>query len=222
MQDTDFLTVKNINNQYSTPKIFYYDWKDNQSMQIDLLYPNWEFRMNEITIQLNENYHSSIDILKLFINKVIEITDYENYPEQIIDYKTLHRTPTLSELKDLRTKLIASSSYIASNGRYGPAKFMIVPIKYSIELMKLEDHYNPKRNEFLGIKFISTDIIDDIIILGRKVDLPEAGIYGFYNKKLNRYKIGSIGDAKHQYHILKIKSLDVERKKKIEKINSKI
>jgi len=69
---------------------------------------------------------------------------------------------------------------------------------------------------------IPTNLLTDKIIVGRKNDLTQPGIFLFLDEGRNKYELAEIGTAQNQYHILKVTSLQDERRKKLIQINEQL
>lgn len=172
----------------------------------------------EKKIVLNYILNNEEDLLDVFIDKLLENLNTD-YPEEL----KIQKIDSIGEkdIKNLFNKISHCSNYIAANNGMGcPGTFIILNQKY-IELFY---KYNITKNEYISnLKIIPTKKIDNKIIIGRKkihdFEFSLSNIFNlFINKKTNRYSIEGVGDFNSQYHILEIKYLKEERKKKLKEI----
>lgn len=204
MKETDYLNVNEVSDLEIRTSYMDFKTTSNDVKSIEMFEKN---------IIIDKDYYPELNLLKEFINKVIEISNTSEYIENLAVFKTKSGNYTKKEIRQLLSIIINCGNYIAVNGRIGPAQFVIIPNKYLEKIqMHIKDQY------LTNMLVVPTHFINDIIILGRKNSLHNPGIQGFYNKETNKYNIEVIGNAKYQYHILKITSLQDERNKKLREI----
>jgi len=220
MNNEDFITIKKLNTTDISSdmiKVAFLDWEKGTQSTLSSQYPQTsKLKLKEKTIKIDKDYNKNL-ILKEFIEKVIEISEPETYNEKVYEYKTVREINSVKEHKQLLSKMINCSTYIATNGRIGPAHFILIPHKY---YQKLSDLIID--GKIGGMKIIPTNLLNDKMIFGRKNDETQPGIFLFLDEKINKYNLNSVGDfAQNQYHILKITYLQDERKKKLDQIENR-
>jgi len=208
-----FLTIKKVDSDIV--KSIFLDW-ENSICNNPNTFPETSLKIKEIEIKLSKEYNEN-SILKEFIDKVIEISEPETYNERVYEHKTIHNITSYIDRKRLMHRMISCGNYIAVNGRIGNANFVLVPHSY---YKKLYEFINERG---IGdIQIFPTNLLTDRMIFGRKNINEQSGIYLFLDEKRNKYCLKDVGNtAKHQYHILKVRCLQDERRKKLEEIESK-
>ena len=212
MNNEDFISIRKLkttDTSTDTINVAFIDYETSVSQ-----FPEMSVQLYSKEIKIDKEYNKN-DILKEFIDKVIEISEPETYNERVYEHKTVKGVNTDKEIRQLMSRMISCGSYIAVNGRIGPAHFVLSPHRYYQKLSSL------MTNGLIGgMKIIPTHLLTDIIIFGRINSEEQAGIFLFLDEKRNKYKLDELGTAKHQYHILKVTSLQEERKKKLEQIGN--
>lgn len=170
--------------------------------------------LSEVTVKVDKDYNENV-IVDEFIEKLIEICDTDTYNERVYEHKTVGEIKSHKEMRRLVSRMVSCGNYIAMNGRVGPAQFVLVPYYYYYKLSNFSD------GKIGGMELIPTYILSDTMIFGRKNDENQSGIFLFLDKSRNKYNLSDVGDAQHQYHILKITNLQDERKKKLLEIENK-
>jgi len=176
--------------------------------------PEMSMQFNSKEIKINKDYDESV-ILKEFIDKVIEISEPETYNERVYEHRTVNEIKTDKEIRQLISRMISCGSYIAVNGRIGPAQFVLVPYFYYNNLFSYITD-----GKLTNMDIMPTNLLSDKIIFGRKNSEDQPGIFLFLDEKRNKYSLTDVGNAKYQYHILKVTSLQDERRKKLEEIEN--
>lgn len=208
INNEDFLTVRKV--KAETINIHLLDWIDDLSTGLN----ETSLKIKEEEIQLNEKYNEN-NILEEFIVKVLEISEPATYNERIYEHKTVHGIETDKDVRQLMSRMISCGSYIAVNGRIGPAHFVFVPHLY---YKKLQNYITD--GKLTSMDIFPTNLLTDKMIFGRKNEDNQAGIFLFLDEERNRYSLKDVGTAKNQYHILRVRCLQEERKKKIEQIEN--
>jgi len=194
-------------------KTFCLDW-ENDVCDTNT-FPETSLKIKEIEIKLTNGYDENY-IFEEFINKVTEICEPETYDERVFEHKTIREIETDKEIRQLISRMISCGSYIAVNGRIGPAQFVLVPYHYYKKLFSYITE-----GKLTNMDIIPTDLLKDKMIFGRKNKDEQSGIYLFLDEKRNKYCLKDVGNtAKHQYYILKVRCLQDERRKKIKQINN--
>lgn len=211
----DFLTIKKVNSDANMDmrivKTFCLDW-ENVVCNTNT-FPETSLKIKEIEIKLIKRYDEK-NILKEFIDKILEISEPETYNERVYEHTTVRGIETDKEVRQLMSRMISCGSYIAVNGRIGPAHFVLVPHYY---YKKLQNFIID--GKLTSMNIFPTNLLTNKIIFGRKNKDIQAGIFLFLDEERNRYSLKDIGTAKNQYHILKVRCLQDERRKKIKQIN---
>ncbi len=217
MNNEDFITIRKINRHLNVQSdkviVPIVDWVNS----IDSLpcQPFIQTKLTNHTVSISKDYNKR-DIFKEFINKVIEICEPDSYNERVREHKTVKEISTELDIRQLVSRIISCGSYIATNGRIGPAHFVLLPNKYYNKLLPYITDF-----KLASMYVISTDLLIDKIILGRKNDDNQPGIFLFLDEIRNKYSLTKIGTAKNQYHILKMTCLKTERRKKLQQIKKK-
>jgi hypothetical protein len=147
--------------------------------------------------------------------------------------------------KKVYSKLISASNYIASEGRLGPAQWLVSnnnTYKYILNyLLDMNLSYDTNDNLLIGnIPYIIDDLIDDdIILIGRKNNIDQPGVIctiltdendniitqeysniSFYQKTLSIFfSVDDIGiNQKHQFLKINTRSIGYYRAKKLQRI----
>jgi len=214
INNDEFLTIKQLEitkTSTNIVKLTYMDWE-----KIAISNPIQEFslKFKEKTIKIDDDYVEE-NIIDEFINKVFNICDVNSYINKLKEHN-IDNINNTNEIRKLMSKIIMCGSYIATNGRIGPAHFILMPYKYFNILSQFINN-----TKLGGMTVIPTNKLTDKIILGRKNQIDQPGIFLLHDKNENKYKLVDIGTAKNQYHVLKVKFIKDERRKKIEKINKK-
>jgi len=198
----------------SIAKTFCLDWEN--SICNTNTFPETSVKVKEIEIKLTNEYDENY-IFEEFVNKVTEICEPKTYNERVFEHKTIREIETDKEVRQLMSRMISCGSYIAVNGRIGPAQFVLVPYHYYRKLFNYITN-----GKLTNMDIIPTDLLKDKMIFGRKNKDEQSGIYLFLDEKRNKYCLKDVGNiAKHQYHILKIICLQDERRKKLKEIEYK-
>ena len=216
MNNEDFITIRKIDkhSDVQSDKVIV-SIMDLTAMQSNITNtPPPSMQRQQHTINISKDYIEK-DILKEFIDKVVEICEPETYNERVFEHKTKNKITTDIDKRRLMSRMISCGSYIATNGRIGPAHFVLVPYYYYEKLSDLIDERG-----IGSMQIYPTNLLTDKMIFGRKPDDSQAGIFLFLDEKRHKYDLVEIGTAKHQYHILKITCLQFERRKKLMQIEN--
>lgn len=151
------------------------------------------------------------DFQLMFIEKVREIFSTKFIPEQIVEFIPVETEPEITVTRRLLSRILSSGSYIATNSRMGPARYVFMPYEY-LQLFRKYDLTVKKLNgdeELAGLKIIESPHLSDEIVLGRTSTDKTlyGGIYFFLDEKNERVAMETIGKAAPFYHILKVPNL---------------
>ena len=198
-----------------------------------ILYNNIKNAINKeyfkIITELGEKNRvdSPVDRLDIFIDKL-----KKDYPKS-------------GELgRNIYSKFMSSSNYIATNGRIGPGQWLVSntkTYKYIINYLNMELMYDADSNLLIGnMPYVVNDLIDDdIILMGKKNNISQPGVNcviltdddGYiitqeyisstgYSKILSVFfSIDDIGlNPEHQFFKINTRSLTYYRCKKLKRI----
>jgi len=207
VNNEDFISIRKLNTSTDIINVHFVGF-------VGECAPAMSIQLFSKEIKIDKEYDEH-NILKEFIDKVIEISEPETYSERVYEHKTVKDIKSDIELRQLISRMISCGSYINGNGRIGPAQFILVPYHYYRKLSSL------MTNDYIGgMNIIPTELLTNTMIFGRKNSADQPGIFLFLDEKRNKYKLKELGTAKHQYHILKVTCLQDERKKKLEQIEN--
>jgi hypothetical protein len=199
----------------------------------------------------HSNYIKFINsgIQKNFIEEISKLGE-QNRNENLdnnrldINIKYFKTDDSVLTSRKLLSKFISAGSFIAVNGRIGPANFMISnskTYKYILNyLIGIQHVYDGNGILQLGtIAYnINNSIDDGLILMGRKNNMENIGTHcliltdtdGFIkfdeiktpqgNHIIMYYCIASVGSAYSQYLTLNSRSISYYRKEKLKKLNS--
>ena len=182
----DFNTTPATNLSMSsiTPSVII---KNIQLHRLDISIPNTRFQNNA---ELQET-HILYNYIKNEINKeyfkIITKLGEKNRIDAptaafdvFIDTLKKDKTPNIG--RRIYSKFLSASSYIASNGRMGPAQWLtsnFKTYKYILNYLDMELVYDNNSNLLIGnIPYLVNDLIDDdSILIGRKNSITQTGCH---------------------------------------------
>ena len=131
--------------------------------------------------------------------EIVNSFDYSDYP-LVFNHKHIIRKDERTDIKQLRHSFKESYKFIRKNGLVGYPNFVIT----NTELSKfVEEFINEDKKFFVEIPEIIIDDNLDYILLGRKNENGQSGIFVFYRGE--GYKIDTIGfRPKNQYVKLEV------------------
>lgn len=236
----DFTTTSST----MTPNIFH---KNITLNKLSISLPNnFNFNYSYNNNQINAQYflYDQIrkELNKEYFKKITQLGELHRNGDVKFDIDIKNITENTG--KRIYARLLNASNYIATQGRYGPAQWIISNTKtYNYILSHLIDltlNYNSINQLMIGnAPYIIDDLIDDdIILLGRQNKIESSGVHCFIlcdtnsNIELQQlsslageselqmfYTIEDIGThPEYQYMKINTRSISYYRYKKLEKI----
>ncbi len=174
--------------------------------------------LKSVTVKIDKDYNENLIIVE-FIEKIVNFSEPNTYNKGLYEHETIGQINSNKDIRRLVSRMLSCSNYIAVNGKIGPAHFILMSYYYYEKLQNYPGLITD--GKICNIPIIPTHLLEDNMIFGRKNNENQAGVFLFLDKSRNKYNLKVVGDAQHQYHILKISNLQTERKKKIIEIENK-
>ena len=203
---------------------------------------SYKYNNNQINFQYFLYDQIKNELNKVFFNKITKLGELHRSGDVNFDISNISNNEKSG--KRIYARLLNANNYIAAQGRFGPAQWIISNTKtYNYILSQLIDltlNYNSSSQLLIGnAPYIINDLIDDdIILLGRQNQMESSGVHSFLlcdnNGNIELQLITySTGDSEVQlyygiediglhpeYQFMKIntRSISYYRYKKLEKI----
>jgi hypothetical protein len=195
--NNDFYEVKGVNTQ--TPTISFIGFQSSPNansnfgtISLNLYNKTFNLKQLKITVPIFLNFNDIKDVYLVYQQIKIEIN--KEYFKKITDLGEQHRNidlkfditnRQLNKGNIIIPRLLSASNYIATQGRIGPAQWIVSNKKtYNFFLSYLKDNlsYDQNNNLIIGnMKWIINNFIDDdIALLGRKNKLDGPGASCFF------------------------------------------